>query len=141
MSLLQVAVILVSVVLVGTKALDCWSTHLFVVESSVETNPIARSAMTRFGRRLTIWVVFVVVVLIIAVVGGAAFRIAGELAAQAEAETSRHLYVWGYLLLGTVISVVQAAVAETNRSGEFNRIAAVILTLNDWLGRVRSRDH
>ena len=140
MSLLQIAVVLVSVILVGTKALDCWSTHLFVVEPSVETNPIARGAMTRFGRRFTIWMVFVAVVLIVAIVGGAALRIAGELAAQPESEASKHFYVWGYLLLGSVISGFQAAVAATNRSGDSNRMSETVRALHERLTRMLSRD-
>ena len=131
-SALQVAVLGVSVALIATKFFDCWSTAEHMREPSDETNPLARRAMTRFGPRLTIWGIFALVVLIVALVGGKAYRAAAEVSAAPAAQAVKHIGVWGYIVLGVFISAVQTAVAQTNRSGHFNVLSRAVLNLTGW---------
>ena len=138
LSLLQLGVLLVSVALVLTKFLDCWSTTKQMEDPSDETNPIARGAMIRLGPRTTIWGIFVLVVVIVAIVGGSAYRTAGALEGGSDSMLQR-LSVWGYLILGSGIAIVQAAVAQTNRSGRFNRISGAVLAINRWVQTLMTR--
>jgi hypothetical protein len=134
-SALQVAVFGVSVALIATKFFDCWSTADRMREPSYETNPLARRAMTRFGPQVTIWGIFALVVLIVAVVGENAYRAAPELSTAPAAQAVKHIGVWGYIVLGLFISAVQAAVAQTNRTGRFNVLSRAVLNVTGWFMR------
>ena len=128
--LLQATVVAVSLALVFTKFLDCWSTQLRMKSVGDETNPWVRGAMKRFGPRATIWTVFGVVLVIVAVVGTAAYRAAGPWVESGEPPIGRTATVAGYLILGTAIAAIQAAVAHSNLTGRINFIARMILRLN-----------
>jgi hypothetical protein len=136
----RVAVIAVSLLLVATKYFDCRTTATHMRGPSDETNPLARSAMERFGPKVAIWAVFSVVVLIVALVGGGAFRTAGNVAAEAEPQLVDEATVWGYVLLGGFISLVQIAVAQTNRTGDFNAISRKVLAATGWIQHRLGRD-
>jgi hypothetical protein len=104
-------------------------------DASEETNPLARAAMVRMGPRFTIWAVFLLVLLIVSVVGGSAYRTAEDLIPASTRQVTTLLAVWGYIALGLGISIVQAAVAQTNRSGRFNVVSQAVLGVMNWLGR------
>jgi hypothetical protein len=135
MSALQIAVCVVSFALVATKLLDCWSTADHLENPSEETNPLARRAMVRFGPRFTIWGIFSLVVVIVVVVGGSAYGTATDLLAETHPHPVKLLAVWGYVVLGLFISTVQAAVAQTNRSGLLNPVSLLVLHVTGWLTR------
>ena len=135
MSLLQLAVWVVSLALVATKLFDCWSTVVHMQGPSDESNPLARAAMVRFGPRVTIWAVFALVVAIVAVVGGSAYRTAADVPTEPAVQPVKFLAVWGYIVLGLFISLAQAAVAQTNRTGRFNPISRAVLHVANWFRR------
>jgi hypothetical protein len=130
---LQVAVFGVSMALIGTKFFDCWSTADHIREPSDETNPLARWAMIRFGPRLTIWGISALVVLIVTVAGGNAYWAATDLGAAPAMQAVKLTAVWGFIVLGLFISAIQAAVAQTNRTGRFNVLSQAVLRFTGWL--------
>jgi hypothetical protein len=132
-SLLEAGVVIVSVALVATKFLDCWSTTKHMEDPTDETNPLARGAMIRLGPQTTIWGIFVLVVVIVVIVGGSAYKTAAGLEGGSDSILLHRLSVWGYLILGSGIAMVQAAVAQTNRSGGFNWISGAVLAVNEWV--------
>jgi len=134
-SLLQLAVWVVSLTVVATKFFDCWSTAVQMQGPSDETNPLARAAMLRFGPRFTIWAIFVLVVVIVAIVGGSAYRNAADVPTEPTVQPVKFLVVWGYIVLGLFISLAQAAVAQTNRTGRFNPISRAVLHVTNWFRR------
>ena len=141
MSTLQFLVCVTSVALVASKFLDCWSTASQMDGIDDETNPLARAAMQRFGPSAAIWGVFAVVLLIVAIVGGSAYWGAEELAVASEPtiRTLDLVAVWGYLVLGMGISVVQVAVAHTNWKKRFNPISRTVLRVSRWIGALLRR--
>ena len=84
---------------------------------------------------MTIWGIFGLVVLIVAVVGENAYRAATELSTAPEAQAVKYIGVWGYIVLGLFISAIQAAVAQTNRSGRFNVRSRAVLNVTGWFRR------
>ena len=135
MSLLQLAVWVVSLALVATKFFDCWSTVVHMQGPSDESNPLARAAMVRFGPRVTVWAVFALVVAIVAVVGGSAYRTATDLLVHPNPPVLKSLGVYAYLVLGMFISLVQAAVGQSNRTGRSNPITRAVRLVISWVGR------
>ena len=133
MSFLQLAVVAVSLALVVSKFFDCWSTAVHMQGPSDETNRIARAAMSRFGSKPTIWAIFGVVVAIVAIVGGGAYNTATGLRTAANGSALELLGVWGYVVLGLLMSLVQAAVAKSNGTGEPNAIARGVQSGMSWL--------
>ena len=135
LSALQVAVNVTSLALVATKFFDCLTTSVHMQGPSDEANPLARAAMMRFGPRLTIWAVSGVVVMIVAIVGVSAHRAATDLHTSSDPDTLKLFSVWGYIVLGLLISLVQAAVAQKNGTGEFNVISRAVLSVTSLLTR------
>ncbi len=133
MSALQLAVLVISLALVATKFFDCRSTADHMGNPAEETNPLARAAMMRFGPRFTIWGVFSLVVVIVVIVGGSAYGTATDLLTEPDPQRVKLFAVWGYVVLGLFISTVQAAVAQTNRSGLFNPVSLLVLRATRWL--------
>ena len=134
MSLLQIAVVVVSLALVATKFFDCWSTAVHMQGPSDETNPLARAAMVRFGPSFTIWAIFGLVLAIVAMVGGSAYSAATDLLDQPNPPVLKLFAVWGYILLALFISLVQAAVAHSNWTGRPNPITRAVRFVTSWLG-------
>ena len=71
---LRVLVLTTSACLIGTKFLDCYSTMSQLEKPEDELNPLGRAAINRVGKRAAIWGVFLLVVIIVAIVGGTAYQ-------------------------------------------------------------------
>ena len=134
MSASQLVVCVVSIALVATKFFDCWTTATEMEDPSEEANPLARAAMVRMGPQLTIWGVFLLATLIVVFVGGSAYQAAGDPTLSSR-PVMRVITVWGYVVLGVFISIVQGAVAQTNRSGCFNFVSNAVLRVTQWMSR------
>jgi hypothetical protein len=126
MTTLQVLVLTISVLLVSTKFLDCYSTLIRLELPEQEINPFARVAIVRLGKRAAIWGVFVIVVIIVAVMGGFVYMQAGRSPGGSEGGILELVLVWSYALLGLGISVIQVCVAYTNWTGRLNVITGLL---------------
>lgn len=116
--------------LILSKLADVLSTLGRIRHADEETNPMARALMRRVGLSGAAWLVFALAILIIGVTARAA--IAGDLGMKIL-----------FIVAGTGISVVQAAVAHTNWTGRDNFITrrARMLhgRLQDSLDQTRAR--
>ena len=101
LTLLDLMVLAVSAVLILSKFLDCYTTHKYI-RHSIETNPIGSFLMEIWDRKLAIWAIFIFVLLIITA-SAAYYFIYPNL-----------FYGISFVLLGTIISVFQFAVAHFN---------------------------
>lgn len=117
---MTVCVYLVIALLVATKLCDVASTAQRIGHSSAETNPIARRMMMRVGTIRTIWIVFVLALIIVGVAGAAA--VAGG-------NVMKSLFI----VVGVSISIIQGAVAHCNWSGHDNAITKQVRVLHAGL--------
>lgn len=119
-------VYLVIALLVVTKVCDVVSTSQRIVHPHGETNPIVRHMMIRVGTTKTVWVVFVLALIIIGLAGWAA--IIGSIIMQAL-----------FILAGVAISIVQGSVAYGNWIGRDNIITRRVRILHSSLLRIIPR--
>ena len=110
---------LTALLLLLTKAADCYTTHKYMRHAGQERNRLARRWMLRYGVGPVVWTVFGAVVLF----------------------TGVHLWLvlylfntwyWqlGFIILGLAVAYTQAAVAHTNYTGRLNAFTR-------WLSRQR----
>ena len=131
---LRVLVLTTSACLIGAKFLDCYSTMSQLEKPEDELNPLGRAAINRVGKRAAIWGVFLLVVIIVAIVGGTAYRQALGLLEDREPNFIEVITVWAYVILGLAIAGVQAAVAHTNWTGRYSLISRSVAGVYRWLG-------
>lgn len=106
-------IFVVTFVLVVTKLMDVLSTIQRVTSTSQETNPIARTLMNTFGTKRTIWLVFTISLITIAI--------------SCLSVISLGLYTQiAFIVLGCFISIVQACVADSNWQGRDNFITKYV---------------
>ena len=67
---MKLLVYLVISLLIITKLMDVLSTIIRIKHPQIETNPLARKLMTKIGIKMTAWIVFSIVVIIVLVLGG-----------------------------------------------------------------------
>lgn len=106
-------IFVVTFLLVVTKLMDVLSKIQMITNASQETNPIARTLMNTFGAKRTIWLVFTVSLITIAI--SCLSVIALSLYAQI-----------AFIVLGCLISIVQACVADSNWRGRDNFITKYV---------------
>ncbi|MFP6686764.1 MAG: hypothetical protein VB934_18730 [Polyangiaceae bacterium] len=117
------AMLIVTLALLITKGLDCWTT-LRGVTARTETNLVASRLMRRFGVRATVWIVFALACTVIAT-GASLAHVHGGPGVQL-----------GYILVGCLISLIQFAVAHTNYTGRWNFITTRVLVYHCAVGRL-----
>ena len=120
--ILELLVYGVIALLIATKLLDVLSTLVKIRHVNSETNPFARGLMQRLGTQRTVWLVFILAAAIISVAGFAALR-------------GGPLMQIVFILFGSAIAVVQAAVAHANWTDADNRITHQVRHLYALLGR------
>ena len=110
-------VLLTAGALVVTKALDCLTT-LRHVDASTETHPLARGWMARFGVPRTVLGVFVL-------------SLATVLACLLLVLSTEQVWIHcSYVLAGTLVAAVQAAVAHTNATGSWNVVTRQVARIH-----------
>jgi len=119
-------VIFVIVLLIVTKLFDAYSTLKRIKTIRSETNPLARRMMTRTGTRQAVWLIFFFSLIIIILAGATA--LSGNLTLQ-----------WFFIILGILLSIIQAAVAQSNWMGKDNIITAQIRRLYTGFQRLLSK--
>jgi bacteriorhodopsin len=116
----------VSLLIVATKFLDCYTTARGVRGVEQEVVPFAALLMKKIGVQTTIWGIFGLSVLLVIF---AVILLFGPPAGS--------LYRWAYVILGTGIAVIQFAVAHTNHTKRFNAVTRTILKTYRGLRRIR----
>ncbi len=105
---------LVISLLIITKFMDVLSTIIRISHPQIETNPLARKFMIKIGIKMTAWIVFGIVVLIVLLIGIIALR----------SEVNFQIF---FLAFGIVLSIVQFAVARNNWTTRTNFITRLVL--------------
>lgn len=100
---------LVSILIIGSKFLDCYTTSTQITSLRQEKNPRARKMMQRFGIQTTIWTVFGFTILIVGLSVWLLFTSFNSI-----------FYQVIYVILGVVISWMQFAVAHSNHTKRLN---------------------
>jgi hypothetical protein len=111
--------------LIITKLLDVLSTLRLLRDPMMETNPIARRLMLRFGMKGTVWLIFIVAIILVATSGVIALY-------------EGVVYQVAFILVGSFISVIQFAVAYTNWTGADTFITRTIRKLHSSLSQIRN---
>ena len=109
--------IIVSILLIISKFLDCISTSKKIKTFQQETNSLARKFMKLFGIKTTVWIIFVIVTLIVLLVALYTYN------------TYNSSYKIVYIILGIFISIIQFSVVHTNYTGNKNFVTKIIYSL------------
>jgi hypothetical protein len=121
-----IVVYIVIVLLIVTKLLDVLSTIRRIRNASAETNPIARKMMYRFGTTKSIWMFFILALIIITITGFMAIR---------ETLVFQILFV----TVGIFISTIQFAVAICNWTGVDNLVTKRIRKFHSFVRQLLTR--
>ncbi len=101
----------VSFLIIISKFLDCYTTSIQIRSIAQKKNPIAVKIMQKLGIQSTIWLIFILSILIV--------LISQSLLIFYFDST---IYKITYILLGLFISLVQFAVSHTNSTKRLNYI-------------------
>jgi hypothetical protein len=112
--------------LIITKLMDVLSTIVRIKHPQIETNPLARKLMTKIGIKMTAWIVFLIVVIIVLIMGEIAL-------------TSEPSYQIFFLTFGLVVSIIQFAVALSNWTRRPNFITRLVLIYHRKINSVFRR--
>ena len=116
MPLLDIFIAIVSFLIIGSKFLDCQTTASRIINPIQEQNPITRKLMLRFGTMKVIWSIFIISILIVLL---SLWLIFGFYTSNFHKLT--------YIIGGMFVSLVQFAVAHTNKTMELNLITKFLL--------------
>jgi hypothetical protein len=105
---------LTSLLLIATKLFDCVSTAVKIKGPHHETNLLARHLMLSFGIHRTIWFIFALTVIIVAISHILVLYLDSPLC------------TWAYIITGLLTAVVQFAVGLANMKGKQNRITIAV---------------
>ena len=116
-------IIIVILLLVISKLLDVLTTLAKIRSVNVESNPIARGLMQKMGIRNSVWLIFLVSLIIILIAGAAALSLGS-------------LYQIFFVLSGFFVSIIQFAVAHSNWSGKGNLITRYLLRFHNFVNQI-----
>lgn len=112
---MTVVLIIFSALIIFTKFADCYTTSKHIgVNSGMERNPLARFLMNKFGIQNTIWIIFLITVVIVV------------LALVYVLEYDSLVYDIMFIAFALIISVVQLCVALNNHTGKTNFLTKLI---------------
>lgn len=114
--MLNFIVFLTAVLIIFSKFLDCFTTSVRINSVGQERNPIARKLMKRFGIQNVIWAIFVLTILIVSLTLSMLLTYYDIL-----------IYKLLFVFAGLFISIIQFAVACTNKTGRLNTITKFLL--------------
>jgi hypothetical protein len=110
------AVLIISILIIASKYLDCWTTSTQITNPNQERNPIARKLFEKFGSQTVIWIIFGLTILIV----GLSLLILFKL-------YNTNLYKVLFIIIGLIVSTSQFAVAHTNKTRRLNFITKVLM--------------
>ena len=105
-----------SLMVILTKWFDCTTTLKHIHGIAMETNPIARALMYRFGIKGTVWFAFVASIVV-------------TVLSQQYVQVWTQHYLWdvAYIIMGLFTALIQGATALNNHQGRPNFITLLIL--------------
>ena len=119
MPLLDILIAIVSILIIFSKFLDCQTTASRITNPLQEQNPITRKLMLRFGTMKIIWAIFIISILIVLLSLWLIFRF-----------YSSNFHKLTYIIGGLFVSLVQFAVAHTNKTMELNPVTKLLMRLS-----------
>jgi hypothetical protein len=116
MTLLDILITIVSILIIFSKFLDCETTARRITNPMQEQNPITRGLMLRFGTMNVILAIFIISILFVLFSLWLVFGV----------YTSNY-HKLTFIIGGLFVSLVQFAVAHTNKTMELNLITKFLL--------------
>jgi hypothetical protein len=116
MTLLDTLIAIVSILIIFSKFLDCETTARRITNPMQEQNPITRALMLRFGTMNVIWAIFIISFLIVLFSLWLVFGV-----------YTSNFHKLTFIIGGIFVSMVQFAVAHTNKTMELNLITKFLL--------------
>ena len=116
MTLLNILIAIVSILIIFSKFLDCQTTARRITNPMQEQNPITRGLMLRFGTMNVIWAIFIISILIVLFSLWLVFGV-----------YTSNFHKLTFIIGGIFVSLVQFAVAHTNKTMELNVITKFLL--------------
>ena len=116
MTLLNILIAIVSILIIFSKFLDCQTTARRITNPMQEKNPITRGLMLRFGTMSVIWAIFIICILIVMLSLWLVFGV-----------YTSNFHKLTFIIGGMFVSLVQFAVAHTNKTMELNVITKFLL--------------
>ena len=116
MKLLDILIAIVSILIIFSKFLDCETTARRITNPMQEQNPITRALMLRFGTMNVIWAIFIISFLIVLFSLWLVFGV-----------YTSNFHKLTFIMGGIFVSLVQFAVAHTNKTMELNLITKFLL--------------
>lgn len=114
----HILVWLSALAVVISKYLDVWSTLQKLESPRDEKNPLAAYLMKKWGIRWTVWSVFAFTLIIVA------YALLYTLVIEATPQVK-----WTFIIIATLISIVQASVVASNLSGRLNPITRLLMKI------------
>ena len=116
MTLLNILIAIVSILIIFSKFLDCQTTARRITNPMQEQNPITRGLMLRFGTMNVIWAIFIISILIVMLSLWLVFGV-----------YTSNFHKLTFIIAGIFVSLVQFAVAQTNKTMKLNVITKFLL--------------
>lgn len=113
--LIDIAVWIASFLLVVSKFLDCYTTSTQIIDLKHERNPVARKMMKTFGIQKAVWLNFLLAIIIVGISILLIYEVYENLVLK-----------FVYVILGGFITIVQFAVAYTNKTGRLNLLTKIL---------------
>ena len=107
-----------SLMVILTKWLDCTTTLKHINGIAMESNPIARVLMYRFGIKGTVWFAFVVSIIV---------TVLSQLYVQVW--TVHYLWDVAYIIMGLFTALIQGATALNNHQAKPNFVTQRLITV------------
>jgi len=113
---MKICIYIVSFLIILSKYLDCYTTSIQIKSISQERNPLAKRIMKHFGVHTTIWVIFVLSIIIVSVSVWLLFTYYDST-----------IYKTLFIIIGLLVSIAQFAVAHTNKTKRLNIFTKLLL--------------
>ena len=107
-----------SLMVILTKWLDCTTTLKHINGIAMESNPIARALMYRFGIKGTVWFAFIVSIVV-------------TVLSQFYVQVWTQHYLWdvAYVIMGLYTALIQGATALNNHQGRSNLVTKSLVRI------------
>lgn len=114
--MITIIVYIISILIILSKFLDCWTTSIQITNPNQERNPLARKLFNRFGSQTVIWAIFGLTILIVGINLLFLFLF-----------YNTNLYKILFCIIGLLVSIVQFAVAHTNKTRRLNLVTKFLM--------------
>ncbi|PIE87897.1 MAG: hypothetical protein CSA04_04670 [Bacteroidetes bacterium] len=113
---MDIFVFIISITIVVSKFFDCWTTSTQIKDPNQERNPIARYLFVRYGSQKVIWGIFGLTIGIVGITLWLLFLF-----------YNTNLYKLLYGIIGIIVTMIQLAVAHTNKTKKPNFVTRFLI--------------